>query len=516
VRGHEGFILSIEFSADGGRLLTTAADGTARVWDAKTGEPLQVLRHSLPVLRGHFNRSGRNVVTVSDGAAYLWDAQSARRLATFRQSDAITQAVFAHDDRHVITGSTAGDLTLWKTWAAHEDLAVASPAHADTVTHASFSADATRLVTASADGVVRISQIATGNTLLELSTGIGAVSSASTMSDRQRIQNAELTMTGTRLVILAGNDDTKNVSLWDTRKSARIATLGSELVGEKAYAGLASDYQTVILRNADSLAGVFDAETAARPDRGFIRQQDSFIEHKALSVRGDYAGGVVTISRTARVGISNVIHANECDAGTFELPDDDSVRRRSTDLFVAVSDDGDAILVGLPNGLLHVFAGCSSFWRMNHRVLAGHTGAIEHATFGSTGRLLTTSKDGTSRVWNYRAGTMVAVLPQVIRGSFSPDGERLVTAQGDVWDMRAIVQVGTLPLPWLSRVLGDPVDSNWQFAWSPDSAHIVAYGAEKRAYVFPIFTHTELMARARELLDARELGPELRARAFLK
>src|SRR5207245_1284002 len=37
---HKGGVLQAAFSADGRRLVTASEDGTARVWDAATGQPL--------------------------------------------------------------------------------------------------------------------------------------------------------------------------------------------------------------------------------------------------------------------------------------------------------------------------------------------------------------------------------------------------------------------------------------------------------------------------------------------
>jgi WD40 repeat protein len=58
------FITQAEFSADGSRLLTASADGTARVWDAGTGELLTVLRHAGQVGRAAFSAGGRRVLTM--------------------------------------------------------------------------------------------------------------------------------------------------------------------------------------------------------------------------------------------------------------------------------------------------------------------------------------------------------------------------------------------------------------------------------------------------------------------
>lgn len=57
---------SVQFSPDGERLLTTGADGTGRVWDADTGEPVLVLDgHTGPVEQGAWTADGSTFVTAS-------------------------------------------------------------------------------------------------------------------------------------------------------------------------------------------------------------------------------------------------------------------------------------------------------------------------------------------------------------------------------------------------------------------------------------------------------------------
>ena len=64
------------YSPDGKRIVTASGDGTARIWDAASGEELRQLT-------GHTDRSyavtyspdGKQIVTASgDGTAHIWNA----------------------------------------------------------------------------------------------------------------------------------------------------------------------------------------------------------------------------------------------------------------------------------------------------------------------------------------------------------------------------------------------------------------------------------------------------------
>jgi WD40 repeat protein len=77
--------------------------------------------------------------------------------------------------------------------------------------------------------------------------------------------------------------------------------------------------------------------------------------------------------------------------------------------------------------------------------LLGHASFVNSASFSPDGtRIVTSSTDGTAKVWDAKAGTEVLTLKGhtgVARSaSFSPEGTRIVTSGWDgtakVWDSR--------------------------------------------------------------------------------
>jgi serine/threonine protein kinase/WD40 repeat protein len=73
---HDGPVRSVRFSPRGDRLVSASDDGTARVWDAATGQPIGVpLRHAGAVRFAEFDDAGSRVLTqCDDGTARVWDA----------------------------------------------------------------------------------------------------------------------------------------------------------------------------------------------------------------------------------------------------------------------------------------------------------------------------------------------------------------------------------------------------------------------------------------------------------
>ena len=76
LRGHSAEVVSATFSADGERVVTASWDGTARIWNARTGATVAVLgKPGRRLESASFSPDGTRVVTAGDdGSARVWDA----------------------------------------------------------------------------------------------------------------------------------------------------------------------------------------------------------------------------------------------------------------------------------------------------------------------------------------------------------------------------------------------------------------------------------------------------------
>jgi WD40 repeat protein len=83
--GHRSPIKAVQYSPDGSCLATASLDGTAILWDPKTGRPRHTLEHGIGVTSVCFTGGGRFVVTAAeDRIVRVWDAAAGTKLAEMR------------------------------------------------------------------------------------------------------------------------------------------------------------------------------------------------------------------------------------------------------------------------------------------------------------------------------------------------------------------------------------------------------------------------------------------------
>ncbi len=109
LRGHTGLVMSAAFSPDGTRIVTggftiekpNAEKAEATVWDAQTGAALFDLQgHARAVHRVAFTPDGTHIVTRSyDGTAKVWDARTGKELLNEPIPIALAHSLISPDGR---------------------------------------------------------------------------------------------------------------------------------------------------------------------------------------------------------------------------------------------------------------------------------------------------------------------------------------------------------------------------------------------------------------------------------
>jgi hypothetical protein len=155
--GHTDAVASVTFSGDGLRLASASADGTVKVWDARSGAELLTLRgHGGPVSSVSFSADGRRIATASgDGTVKVWDARGSAELFVLRgHPERVTRVLFSPDGQQLISQDGQGRQIVW-------DLVARQPVPRDANQPTgsgpgAISPDRKRLALGANDGSIRI------------------------------------------------------------------------------------------------------------------------------------------------------------------------------------------------------------------------------------------------------------------------------------------------------------------------------------------------------------------------
>lgn len=160
---HGERVVSVVMSSDDSRVLTASEDGTAKIWDAKTGKGITTLRHKRLVRSAQFSLDDSFVVTTSAGffGAQVWKAQTGEEIATLRgHSREVRSAQFSPDGSRVVTASDDRTARVWDAKTGREISCLRG--HTNYLKSAQFSPDGSRVLTYAGDGTARIWDAKTG------------------------------------------------------------------------------------------------------------------------------------------------------------------------------------------------------------------------------------------------------------------------------------------------------------------------------------------------------------------
>jgi WD40 repeat protein len=109
LRGHDGTVRGVAYSADGRFIATAGSDATVRVWPAAGGEPVVLVGHEAAVNSAEFDDSGDRVVSAADdGTVRVWDAAGGEPLVVlYRHQGSASGADFG-SRREVVSAGADG------------------------------------------------------------------------------------------------------------------------------------------------------------------------------------------------------------------------------------------------------------------------------------------------------------------------------------------------------------------------------------------------------------------------
>jgi WD40 repeat protein/serine/threonine protein kinase len=290
LRGHAGPVVGLAISPASDRAATVGVDGTARVWDTRTG--LELCHLAPTPARVTFSPDGRRLAGTLRAGVQLWDADTGRRLAgpfavgplcalafedggrrlavltedgavLFLDPDTGAELercpkklpverraaqlvhreqnpVFSPDGRHVAQGGTDGKVRVWDARTGEKVLE--GIGHVMGVGQVAFSPDGKRLASPGGEGTIRIWDLATKQSVRELHGHRSGVHAVAFSPDGSRLASAS-------------KDTTARV--WDLATGSPMLTLRGH-VSEVWGVSFGADSKHVFTRSADGQVKVWD------------------------------------------------------------------------------------------------------------------------------------------------------------------------------------------------------------------------------------------------------------------
>ncbi len=404
IRGHTTDVNSIEFSPDGKRV-ATAGDKTVRIWGVNGKLVEKLAGHINEVLSVTFSPDGQRLVSTSaDGTARVWEVASGTTVSEFRgHSDAVLDAAFDSTGTRVATVAADGEARVWEPTRVQTLLGFHS-----WVLAAEFSPDGGFVAGAGEDGTVRVWRVDTGAQIRSLDIGDDLVNSV------------QFDPHDPNLLLTASDDG--SVGVWDWRKGRRVGVHeNSEPISAAAFS---PDGKLIVSATGDeaqiwrwqsnepvrALNGhsdwVFAASFSPSGTKIVTASQDRTARiwdtatGKQLTVLSGHTGAVYA-AQFSRDGDQVVTASGDRTARVWEVATGRQLRVLSghdSPLATAAFDrTGTRVVTGDVEGVTGVWdveSGQSLAFLRNHRDF------VNTARFSPNGeKILTASDDGTARIY---------------------------------------------------------------------------------------------------------------------
>ena len=450
-------IRCVVYRSDGRQLASAGADGTVRIWDAKTGQqaqPVSSLRgHAGGVFRLAYRPpDGRYLAStgVSDGKVRVWDMATGDEVFNCaHEHRAVLGVAYSPDGR--LLASSSWDKTV-RIWDANNGRPISNPLvrHSDELGVLAFRPpDGRQLAVVAYDNTVRLWEVATGQaarTPLPGATGINTIIAFSPDG---------------RLLATAGGNN-KIVTVWDVTSGQEVWYVPGH-ADTLPVVAFSPDGRLLASAGTDQAVRIWDAATgrAIRTLRGHRAMLGSVTfspDSRQLATAGNDA--IVKIwdvtdleTNTGPICVPLGSHPQGVRGLSFS-PDNATLASAGADGTVRV---WGATGARQPRPLPALaIIGSVSAWHPaigpGVRVYEGHRGAAAGVVYSPDGkRLVSAGEDGTVIVRSALDGREIFTLPvpagRVRCIVFGADGRRLATAGGDktvtIWDAETGTEIRT-------------------------------------------------------------------------
>ena len=463
MHGHTDNVTSVVFLPDGQRALSASEDHSLKLWDVRTGAELRNLEgHEAMVTSLALSANGQLAIAGDlDGEVKFWDLEDGTEMLSFTSHPAGNTRVALSGDGRTFASSGADRAAVKVCQFVQgglETRAFSDPAmHKTLAIHLALSVDGRRLLT-SVTGEVLVWDVPSATVVLRLP--IDDVLDLRLFGDGRRamVATADNTIvewdlvTGKRTRTLSAGKGEAFTSLALTPDDRRLLSGGQLEGGESFSLRLWNlDRGELVATRTNGQSAVWSA--AFTPDGrrvvsacgdGSLRVWDPHAMRLERAIATPAPPTCVAISPDGRTvyagGWDNQVHSWSLDSGApgIEYPVKEG---GSFGLTAVVASPDSRRLVGSIGYDLKVWDVTGAFVR----TLKGHKDDVHALSFFPDGRrVLSASQDGTLKVWDLDAGTLLqsfgneAANYSLFAAAVAPDGHRIAGAgsKGNIyiWD----------------------------------------------------------------------------------
>ena len=530
---------SVNFSPDGSWILAACEDGTVRLLDSTTGQPIdRPLHHGSEVRAVAISPDGTQIVTGGkDGLVRLWDAITLEPVGDPMQHDEWPVTVFSPDSSRMITGGTDCAVRLWdagtgkslrkafqyegegkrgvralafcpnglrvvltidkgihQMFDADRSEPIGPPVNHPSTLRVAISPDGTRFATAGYGSIISVWEAATGELAYEPIVHGGVIYALAFSPDGSRI-------------VSGGN--TRMALLWDAATGEPIGAPLRQRNTVRAVA-FSPDGKSVATGNEDGVVRVWDliqSKYVGEP----VKHQDQVLAvaygSHGLRILTEIDGAIqIRDAATGRPIGKPFSHPAQFYRVVFSPDDSRLVTQRARFGRLRLWDVATGEMVG---ELFQDSLDCITFSPDGSRILTGgdsvaslwdaatlkclgefrqHRSIVSGVAFCSDGsQFLTGSYDGTTQLWD--AATLEPIAKPLFHQSevnsldFSPDCTKILVGFADgtvrLWDAVTLNPIGT---PLQHQKIVCSVD------FSPDGSQLLACSIEKTARLWDTAT----------------------------
>jgi hypothetical protein len=461
LRGHRGQVLSLSFSRDGRRLVSSSQDRSTRVWAWQDSDSPAVTLggHHGAVWNARFSRDGRQIVTAGDDKKVIvWDLQTGANSSgrVFRGHRVpVYAADFSPDARYVASGDYDGRILIWEPGRVLADIAAISSqlaqadgsagdaalqrtlsGHTDAVRAVAYSEDGKQIISGGNDNSVRVWNLELtprDDGFVRVLRGHGGWVTAALFAQQGR------------RAVSGGYD--QRVKVWDLEHYAEFRPLAGH-ADAVLDAGFSPDGRQAVTASRDHTARLWSLA-----DGTSIELAEG---HDYLAMRAVFFPDGKQMLTAAFD--STILKWDCATGGQVPFANRRRLEGAGRDGVLALSSHARWLLTASDDNTAKVWNPDSG---EQQQVLAGHLDRVTAVAF-SPDESLAFSGDGRGRclLWRWQdaearweqARELVGHRPgfRIQAAAFTPDGQRLLTASDDhtvaQWDVASGQEIKNLLL----------------------------------------------------------------------